>query len=192
MIIPQVAPDKRTAVLDAALALFEERTFHGTAMPLVAERAGVGAGTIYRYFASKEVLVNELFRFWKIELATALATAEGADTARDGFDRYWAGLTDFALAHPTAFAFLETHRHQPYLDAESRALSDRIDADIEAFIKRMQRKGQLRKGDPTEMIALVLGAFVGLVRAASDERLSLTRPRLLAAGAHAWHLLAPL
>lgn len=137
-------------------------------MPLVAERAGVGAGTIYRCFASKEVLVNELFRFWKTELATALGAAAAAPTAREGFDRYWAGLTDFAVVRPAAFAFLETHRHQPYLDAESRALSDQIDAGIEAFIRRMQRKGQLRKGDPTEMIALVL-----------------------AAGAHAWHLLAP-
>lgn len=197
MIIPHMAPagtatvDKRAAILDAALALFEERTFHGTAMPLVAERAGVGAGTIYRYFASKEALVNELFRTWKTELAGALAAAGTHDDARDGFDAYWRGLTDFALAHPAAFAFLETHRHQPYLDAESRAVSAAIDAGIEGFIRRQQRRGALRRGDPAEMIALVLGAFVGLVRAAADGRVELTRRRLLAAGPAAWRLLAP-
>lgn len=183
--------DKRAAVLEAALHLFEERTFHGTAMPLVADRAGVGAGTIYRYFASKEALVNELFRMWKSELAGALGDAADAPSAREGFDRYWAGLTDFALANPVAFAFLETHRHQPYLDDESRALSDAIDERIATFIRRMQRKGQLRRGDPDEMIALVLGAFVGLVRAAADRRITLDRRRLLTAGASAWHLIAP-
>ena len=186
-----VAPDKRTAVLDAALSLFEERTFHGTAMPLVAERAGVGAGTIYRYFASKEVLVNELFRFWKAEMAAVLAPAAAAGTAREGFDAYWSGLTEFALAHRSAFAFLETHRHQPYLDADSRAVAAAIDAEIEGFVRRNQRRGTLRRGDPAELIALVLGAFVGLVRAAADGRVELTRRRLLAAAPHAWLLIAP-
>lgn len=182
---------KRGAVLDAALQLFEERTFHGAAMPLVAERAGVGAGTIYRYFESKEVLVNELFRFWKGELAGALAPAAQAATASEGFDLYWRGLTDFALAQPTAFAFLETHRHQPYLDAASRAVSLGLDAEIEAFIRRHQRKGSLRSGNPAELIALVLGAFVGLVRAAQDGRIRLSRLQLLAAGPRAWLLIAP-
>jgi TetR/AcrR family transcriptional regulator, repressor of fatR-cypB operon len=51
---------KREAILNAALQLFTEFGFHGTAMPQVAERAGVGAGTIYRYFTSKEALVNTL------------------------------------------------------------------------------------------------------------------------------------
>ena len=35
---------KREAILNAALRLFTERGFHGTAMPLVAELAEVGAG----------------------------------------------------------------------------------------------------------------------------------------------------
>jgi AcrR family transcriptional regulator len=164
---PPMGTTKREAVLDAALELFEERTFYGTAMPLVAARAGVGAGTIYRHFESKEVLANELFRFWKD------------------------GLTDFTLAHPTAFAFLETHRHQPYLDADSRAIALALDSQIERFIRRHQRTGDLRSGDPAELIALVLGAFVGLVRAAGDGRIRLTRRRLRAAAPRVWHLIGP-
>ena len=186
-----VSTNKRAAVLDAALELFEERTFHGAAMPLVAERAGVGAGTIYRYFESKEVLVNELFRFWKGELAQALAPAAAAATAAEGFDLYWTALTDFVLAHPTAFAFLETHRHHPYLDTESRAVALGIDAQIEAFVRHHQRTGSLRPGDPPELVALVLGAFVGLVRAAQDGRVRLSRRHLLAARQRAWLLIAP-
>src|SRR5689334_15289154 len=58
--------DKREAILAAALELFVERGFYGTAVPEIAERAGVGAGTIYRYFESKETLVNELYREQKM------------------------------------------------------------------------------------------------------------------------------
>jgi AcrR family transcriptional regulator len=50
------------------LDLFAERGFYGTAVPLIAERAGVGAGTIYRYFDNKEALVNALYQKWKAEL----------------------------------------------------------------------------------------------------------------------------
>ena len=57
--------DKREAILAAATELFVERGFHGTTVPEIAERAGVGAGTIYRHFASKEAVVNELFRLHK-------------------------------------------------------------------------------------------------------------------------------
>src|SRR5262245_31156210 len=66
--------DKREAILSAALELFAERGFHGTAVPLVAEKAGVGAGTIYRYFESKEALVNALFQQWKEAIGSAVLT----------------------------------------------------------------------------------------------------------------------
>src|SRR4030095_4130493 len=42
-------------------------------MPVLAERAGVGAGTIYCYFASKDALVNALFRRWKAEMTDVVS-----------------------------------------------------------------------------------------------------------------------
>src|SRR4051812_31840826 len=58
--------DKREAITTAALELFVERGFYGTAVPEIADRAGVGAGTIYRYFESKEALVNAMYREQKL------------------------------------------------------------------------------------------------------------------------------
>ena len=66
--------DKEEAILAAALELFAERGFYGTAVPAVAQRAGVGAGTIYRYFDNKEALVNVLYRRWKQAYSLALMT----------------------------------------------------------------------------------------------------------------------
>lgn len=39
----EAAQDKVTRIVEAAVALFAERGFHGTAVPEVAKRAGVGA-----------------------------------------------------------------------------------------------------------------------------------------------------
>lgn len=64
--------DKRTAILKATLKLISENGFHGTPMSQIAEEAGVGAGTIYRYFESKEVLIHDLFLEVKREISQAM------------------------------------------------------------------------------------------------------------------------
>jgi TetR/AcrR family transcriptional regulator, repressor of fatR-cypB operon len=168
-------PDKEEAILGAALELFAERGFHGTAVPLVAERAGVGAGTIYRYFESKEALVNALYRRWKGAIAEALLGDFPMDKpAREQFRIVWLRLTDFARQHPLALQFLELHHHAPYLDEESRALTMSLLAPIAGFLDEM-RDQLLVKEVPSEVLmAVVWGAFVGLIKASREGYLELT------------------
>ena len=66
---------KEAAILDAALALFVERGYEATSVPEVARRARVGAGTIYLYFESKEILVNALLSRIKRDLAARVLAA---------------------------------------------------------------------------------------------------------------------
>lgn len=53
---------KYDMIMKASVSLFTERGFDATTIPMIAERAHVGTGTIYRYFDSKETLVNVLFQ----------------------------------------------------------------------------------------------------------------------------------
>src|SRR5688572_8661145 len=105
---PAAVPEgKEAAILDAALALFAERGFHGTAVPLVAERAAVGAGTVYRYFASKEALVNAVYQLWKARLGRALLDEFPVDAPfRRQFHELWTRLVRFATRERAAFSFL--------------------------------------------------------------------------------------
>jgi AcrR family transcriptional regulator len=50
-------PQKRDAILEQAIATFAELGFRGTDVQVIADRAGVGKGTVYRYFGNK----NDLF-----------------------------------------------------------------------------------------------------------------------------------
>ena len=119
--------DKAEAILEAALELFVERGFHGTAMPVLADKAGVSAGTIYHYFESKEALVNVLYRKWKSAIAKMLFEGFPADKPpREQFRTAWRLMAEFALAHRREFAFLELHNHQSYLDAQSKAIEEAI------------------------------------------------------------------
>ena len=116
-------PDKRAAILDAALTLFAERGFHGTSVPDIAQLAGVGAGTIYRHFEGKEALVNALYQHHKAELGQALlAGFDPAAAPRAAFHHFWHGAAQFAQTSPRAFQFLELHHHAPYLDEKSHEI----------------------------------------------------------------------
>ncbi len=48
--------DKRARILAAATAVFADRDFHRVQMSEVASRAGVGKGTVYLYFPTKDDL----------------------------------------------------------------------------------------------------------------------------------------
>jgi AcrR family transcriptional regulator len=181
---------KRQAILEAALELFADRGFHGTAVPLVAHRAGVGAGTVYRYFASKESLVNELFQHWKEQLGRALL--EGFPVKgrpRDQFHHVWQGLHAFAAAHPRVLAFLELHHHGDYLDDRSRAVQEAVLAPARAFILEAQRKKAIRPMHPEALMALVYGGFVGLQRASWEGRLSLSSSLVAATEETVWEAI---
>ncbi len=53
---------RRTAIIDAALDAFTQQGFTATKLDDVADRAGIGKGTIYLYFDSKENLFEEVVR----------------------------------------------------------------------------------------------------------------------------------
>lgn len=183
--------DKREAILAAALELFEERTYAGCAMPLVADRAGVGAGTIYRYFASKEALGNALYQRWKAEMARYLFDGgPSVDEPRAAFGHLWRQLMAFAIDHPRALAFLETHKHAPYLDEDSRVAAIAIDVAAAAFAADLQATGAVRAAPPAELIALVFGAFVGLTKAIDTGAVTVDHDFLTRTEHAVWHLLA--
>jgi AcrR family transcriptional regulator len=157
---------KRDAILDAALGLFAERGFHGTAVPAVAEAAKVGAGTLYRYFSSKEALVNALYQREKLVFVQLLISdfpMQGAP--REQFSELWRRLWRYAKEHPQSAVFLELHHHGAYLDEASRALEARVMEPVVAFVRLAQEQRALKPLEPELLVAVVYGAFIQVAKA---------------------------
>jgi AcrR family transcriptional regulator len=182
--------DKRDAILDAALELFAERGFHGTAVPLVAEHAGVGAGTIYRYFPSKESLVNAVYLKWKAELGRQMMDDFPFHaSAREQFHFFWQRCAHFARENPRALKFLELHHHSPYLNEESRRIEEQVLAPAYLFLAQTA-SAKITKPLPVALLgAVVYGAFIGLVKASWEKRLELTTENLDAAEQCCWEAI---
>jgi AcrR family transcriptional regulator len=179
--------DKQRQILEAALGLFAERGFHGTRVPLVAEAAGVATGTIYHYFASKEALVNAVFRDAKSRLHAALFDGLATDSEPHAlFTEIWRRLVSFARTEPVSFQFLEMQDHFPYLDAESRTLEMNVLAPLWLAGQSISPGAAERKLPVEASMALVWGALVGLIKAERLGYLTLTDETLSSAGEACW------
>ena len=97
------APDKRRAILDAAIAVFARQGFHSARVSDVAAEAGVAYGLVYHYFDSKEQMLNELFsERWKLLLEASQEMQRSDASPRDKLR----GVASFII---------ESYRHEPEL-----------------------------------------------------------------------------
>jgi AcrR family transcriptional regulator len=176
--------------MEAALELFSERGFHGTAVPLIAERAGVGAGTVYRYFESKEAIVNSLYQQYKQILAEKMLAAVTPDMApREQFHSYWATLTKFARENTEAYSFLELHHHSPYLDDASRAIEAQLFELARQRFEEFRQARIVKDIAPEVLMSLVHGAFVGLVKASRQHPMVMSPESMTAAEQCVWEAI---
>lgn len=105
------APEQRPGqLLDAALTCFEERGYDDSSVHEIALRGGVSVGTVYRYFPSKEHLLEAIHhRFHDgLEAAFDAAASKLAERAAAG-EQLTAGVALGALVDATA-AFLVEQR----------------------------------------------------------------------------------
>jgi AcrR family transcriptional regulator len=182
---------KRDAVMGAALELFAERGFHGTSVPAIAERAGVGAGTIYRHFDSKEALVNELFRACRKACVHQVLVDFPADAPpREMFRTFFFRLSSYARSAPQEFAFLVLHYHADYLDARSRQAERNALQPFEAFLEHTRALGLTKAVPASVLMPIVWGTFAGLFKSYRLRHLSLTDDVVAQAEACAWDAIA--
>ena len=115
--------DKRTAILEAALAVFAQRGVWSTPTSAISRKAKVAEGTLFTYFRTKEVLMNELYRLLKRELAELLLSTFPQDAeVREKFRHIWDGYVRWGAAHPDRFKVMVELRLSDKITAESRAV----------------------------------------------------------------------
>ena len=188
---PPATQDRREQILDAALRCFVDRGFYGTTIPEIAAKADIASGTIYHYFDSKEALVNALFRHWKTHIAArVLAAFPQAAPSREQFRTMWHEIIGFATSQPIAFAFIELHNHASYLDAESKAIDGNTKTFAHMMIGKAQREGIVKPLDTWVLMELVFGAFVGMMRAHWEGRISLSDQVIADAEQACWDAVA--
>lgn len=107
--------DKRDDIVRAALELIAEHGFHGAPMAMIAERAGVAAGTIYRYFENKDVLINNLYGELEKKMYPFILDGYSSDAPfRARFIHLCSAILRYFIENPLDFRYLEQFHNSPY------------------------------------------------------------------------------
>src|SRR2546421_1485032 len=79
-------PDRRTQILEAAVACFAKRGFHQASMHDISAEAGISVGLIYRYFANKEAVISAMADRHKREIHELLERARRAPSLLESME----------------------------------------------------------------------------------------------------------
>ena len=160
--------DKREEVIKAALELIAEHGFHGAPMAKVADKAGVGAGTIYRYFESKDAMIAGIFNELEKKVVESLMQGYSVDRPlRERFIHLATMIIRYFMDNATQFRFIEQYMNSPYgvTMRRERLLGEARDIDLFRHLLQEGIDRRELKDLPLAMhFALAFGPILSLLR----------------------------
>ena len=164
--------DRRAEILAAAERAFVRNGFHGASMALVADEAGMSAGNLYRYFPSKEAMVEGLCMLDQEERAASFAALASAPSV---FEAMAHGLRQHLLCKPAekAAMILEVWAEgarNPRIAEMGRAIDADVTAGLTKVFEAAKMNGEAHASlDPAFAARVVYTLVSGLFRRIAHE-----------------------
>ena len=157
------APDKRRAILDAAITVFARQGFHSARVSDVAAEAGVAYGLVYHYFGSKDEVLDTLFlERWGL-LVEAIAEIDRRDVpARDKLHAVASFIVDSYRHDPDVMKVIiveVTRAANSFGAAHLDTISDAY-REIQGIVEKAQASGEFRTTVTAQFAAM---AFYGAI-----------------------------
>ena len=153
--------DKKNAILAAATGLFAERGLAAAPTSEISRRAGVAEGTLFTYFATKDDLINSLYREIKLELADAMMSDfPRKKKVRTRLRHVWDRYVNWGIANPKQRKVLAQLQVSEALNKESRDAGSAPFVEFQAMIRDAIEQRIFRNDLPEELISKSLAVLV--------------------------------
>jgi AcrR family transcriptional regulator len=153
----------RRRLLAAAESLIGTRGFHATSIGDITRKAGVGQGTFYLYFSSKDEIFRQLVRHLSQQLRRALAGAvSGAETRLEVEERGVREFIRFSAEHRELYQIVSESQ---FIDPELfRWYYERLAEGYTLGLSRAMERGEIVRNDPETVAWCLMGAshFLGI------------------------------
>ena len=158
---------KRQGLLEAASRAFADQDYHKVCTEHIASAAGVGKGTLFRYFASKEDLFVATL-VYSVEVATAEIdrALAGLTEPLERLETVCENLVAFYRENGHLFHLLHHHKalHEQAGHREFHAKQNLLRGKIAEIISAGRRAGRLRDVDPTIAGRMLFGMLRAALR----------------------------
>ena len=160
--------DKRPRLVTAASAVFAEKGYASTRVADIAERAGVGKGTVYEYFSSKEELLFAVFESINADISSrmndALAAGGSSEEQLHNLLRLGAEvISEQVDLQPVILDFWAASRGKDFEETYRRAVVASYSLFrnlVSDFIREEQNRGGFKTSVDAESLAAVVVATV--------------------------------
>ena len=165
-------PDKRKKIMQAAEKLFTKRRFHEITMDMVANAAGVGKGTIYRYFRDKNDVFFQVTLSGFDELCEIVRSEVPADTPfKERLMKACVQISGFFEGRRQLFRMIQSEEGRMYWfhgAPRERWMSQRakLVGVVAEIIETGISEGLVRDDVPADVLAMLL---LGMLRAGMRE-----------------------
>ncbi|MBV9484510.1 MAG: TetR/AcrR family transcriptional regulator [Frankiaceae bacterium] len=153
------AAENRERVLTAAATVFADRGIEAS-VEEIARAAGVGMGTVYRRFPTKEALITELVRDMLEAMCRMAADATSAGDGR-GLERYLETSSAYQAEHRGCLPRLWN------IDAHQSAVQ-RLRRLVTALLDDAKRNGVVRPEVTNTDITMVMWSIRGVIETTAD------------------------
>lgn len=160
--------NRREEIIRAALGAFGSKGFHNTRIEEVAAAAGIGKGTVYEYFRSKEELLSAAVRYEMEEMARQVKnTVDQVSTVKDKLK----ALIETVMFRHHKGCYLGMNINPAELgnamkEFQSMAQEENLRWQrwLEEIIDAGVAGGEIRPVDPQLFLGALMGAVMNLVR----------------------------
>jgi AcrR family transcriptional regulator len=169
------AKRNRDRLVEVAREVFREQGYDAS-LDLVAKRAGVGAGTLYRHFPTRDDLIDALMQTWVdrvTESTDKVLAFEGAD--RDLLLRWFATYVELISLHKGGPAKITAAMGNP--DSPIRSKCQVLSGAADRVIAHLADRDALRPGVDSVQVCRLVGG-VAAVADQSDLDADAVRPLL--------------
>jgi AcrR family transcriptional regulator len=163
-VLPEYLEHRKQQILDAAAACFVRRGFHQTTMQDICQESELSPGAVYRYFPSKEAIIEAMAEYRQRQNAERLEKAMSKGATLEVFDeliRLFFLEREAAEMMATCALMLETITEAPR-NPQIREAQARINAGVRVGLANGVRESQARgEIDPTldaDAVARVMSA----------------------------------
>lgn len=157
---------KQRLIISTAIDIFAEKGFQQTTMQEIAETAGIGKGTIYRFYPSKDELLSSLVKFAIDEVTEAIREElSHTESIVDKLKTIIAVEIAYYDEHPNLAKFLirEVLGYRVKFEEHIKQIQASRTSIIEPIIREGMESGVLNEVNPTTVAASLEGMILASV-----------------------------
>lgn len=152
--------DTRSTILNAAVQVFSQHGFRGSTTRRIADAASVNEVTIFRYFGSKEALLQEAIRGSDVSAFSNPLPADPQDPAHELTQWCTAVMTHLHSRSSVIRKCMGEIEERPELSDQATEAPMRATNELCTYFRNLKAKGFTEEEfDPTLAAAMLIGSL---------------------------------